>query len=452
MKYKIKSGVTLLVFCFCFVNSLFSFNPKYSNWQSAGFYRGFNVLNENIKTQQDFFDLRNSGANFAQLGCFGFNEVTFPYSLIQSNINEMDSLVSFCRNAGIHYAIAVRQGPGRRDVYLESNYLASASTIWTNSVEQQLYAGMLKSIALRYSNDSLFAGINMIVEPNPMFDSPYIINPTLLQFGLNSNGIDLNTIYNTIIDSIRSADAFLPVIAENVAYSNPEYFSIMQPVNDPYIVYDFHCYAPQQFTGESVPFAQTYPGDYFSMSAYSIQQYNKSFLETVTLQNIIAFQQLTSAPVIMGEFGLKNPQNGGELFLSDLADIAVCQGWHFALWDYRRGSSEWNYEQMGNSYWTTVQNMFVANCSELGVNETQKNKLQINIFPNPSDGKFEIVSQNENADFGIKVLDARGKMVYESMILQSHASVDLTFLNSGMYFYLLQNEQGIIGSGKIVIQ
>lgn len=440
-------------FLYCTSISVFATNPKYDDWQTPSYFRGFNVLNENPKTQQDFIDLGNSGANFAQLGCFGFRQVTFPYAIIQSNINEMDSLVSWCRNAGLHYTIAVRQGPGRRDVYLESNNLAPRSTIWTDANEQRLYAGMLKEIVMRYANDSLFAGINMIVEPNPMFDSPYSINPSLLEYGLNSNGIDLNAIYNTLIDSIRSADPLLPVIAENVAYSNPEYFSIMQPIADPFIVYDFHCYAPQQFSGEAIPLTQSYPGNYFSLTTYSIQNYNKAFLQTVTLQNIISFQQTTAAPILMGEFGLKNPQNGGETYLADLGDIAVCHGWHFALWDYRRGSSEWNYEQMGNPYWTTVQNMFVANCSELGMNEADddRDKL-VEIFPNPNNGKFSIITPGGTKQFQLAVYNSVGVKLYETEIAGREHEIDLFFLPAGIYFCSIRNIQDKTAIEKLIIR
>src|SRR4030095_2302571 len=131
-------------------------NNKYDKWLTPSYFRGYNVLYIPPKTLQDFIDFSNYGGNLFSINLSGFLKEDPPYDTVIANIAATDQLVSYCRQAGVHYVMAVRSGPGAYDTYLESIGLTGESRIWNtgNTVEQQLYANMLKMIVNRYRDDT----------------------------------------------------------------------------------------------------------------------------------------------------------------------------------------------------------------------------------------------------------------------------------------------------------
>ncbi len=401
--------VFVLILCVVNFGITQTSDPKYNKWKTPSFFRGFNVLNESPKITQDLIDLRASGANLAQLGCFGFQDVDSPYTIKQNYIDETDSLVKYCRAAGVYYTIAVRQGPGRRDVYLESAGLAPKSTIWKNLNEQKLYGSMLKNIVQRYLPDTLFVGFNLFVEPNPLFNQP-AYPPELFKSKLDSEGINLKNIYSLLIDSVRTVSPDLPLIIQNVSYSSAEYFSILEPQSDPYVIYEFHSYRPQAYTKETTPNSYTYPGMYFSIEYFSNMYHNKAFFENTIYEFVKLMHDSTRAPFFMGEFGLLKQQNGGIQFLTDISDIALEHGWHFALWEWRRGDGTWNYELMGADYWNAVKNSFVKTAVSVEDEPIVVNDFELNVYPNPFNPSTQIeYNLPERSFVQIKIYDLVGR-------------------------------------------
>ncbi len=367
-----------ILFLSCEILTAQNTNVKYEKWKFPSYFRGMNVLPAGpAKTQQDINDLKAAGASFASLSCDDILNVDPPYQLNPENVAALDSLVKFCRNSGLYYTISARSGPGRRDVYFESEEGHPKSTIWVNDEEQKLYASMIKFIAVRYGDDPLFVGIAPIVEPNPLFDKFYLTAPVLKKL-LEKDSINLRIIYNLIIDSVRSVDANLPILVQNVAYSSPEFFSIMTPYADRFIVYEFHSYRPQDFTKYRSPNELTYPGSYLSIDPYGIYLFDKEFFAERVFKHVRSFQAAVDAPILLGEFGLLFPQNGGDLFLKDISSLCVEYGWHFAYWEWRREIEGYNYEKMGDDYWVVVKNSFV-----MPINSAEQDMEEkcISIFP-----------------------------------------------------------------------
>ncbi|CAG1020500.1 hypothetical protein MTYM_00316 [Methylococcales bacterium] len=148
-------------------------DSRYAKWQNPSFFRGYNVLYESPKTQQDFIDFKNYGGNLFHIQPDGFFAIDAPYGLEQDDIDGCDMLVNFCRNAGVYYVIGMRSGPGAYDTYDESQGTVPESRIWDtgNTVEQQKYAEMLQMVVSRYAGDTLFVGINLLIEPRPKVKS-----------------------------------------------------------------------------------------------------------------------------------------------------------------------------------------------------------------------------------------------------------------------------------------
>lgn len=337
--------------------------PMFDRWRTPSFFRGFDInyfnYGSGTKSVDDFLALKATGANLAQIQS---NEGTVdwppPYATNQDGVTALDHMVAWCGQAQLYYVIAVREGPGRQSVDIDAD-----DTIWQSSDEQQRYAQMLADIVARYRGDPYFAGINVMVEPNPLRTQIWdtIQTPEELEAALAAAGIDVNAMMTLFINKIRTVDAKLPIIVQGVVWSNPQWWSLVRKQDDPYVVYDFHTYEPYGFTHPDCAAADcpgvSYPGEYYG------QVYDRAFLEEVVFAEVIAFQQTHQVPILMGEFGLQYPQTGGVQFLSDHVDIALAHGWHFALWNYRSDTEDgmlinFDYEKFPAAYWTEVVEWF----------------------------------------------------------------------------------------------
>jgi hypothetical protein len=341
-------------------------NPKYDKWQDPSYFRGYNILYESPKNLQDFIDFKNYGGNLFHIQPDGFLACDAPYDLVQANIDGCDMLVDLCRQTGIYYAIGMRSGPGAYDTFDESQGTTGESRVWNsnNILEQTKYAEMLKMVVDRYKGDTLFVGINLVIEPRPKVRVIPANTSAAYKFFLeNIYNIHMDDIYNSWVSTIRETEPDLPVIIESFGYSTPELYP-GYVINDPYIIYSAHNYQPVEFSKDAVPFGKTYPGVYWNISTLSQVLYDAQFMRETVFGKLRDFQLETNAPIFIGEMGMYRPQVGGDQYLGDQLNIFSDYGWHFAFWDWRRGpSADWNIEKFGDTddlHWKTVLAKFHA--------------------------------------------------------------------------------------------
>lgn len=80
------------------------------------------------------------------------------------------------------------------------------------------------------------------------------------------------------------------------------------------------------------------------------------------------------------------------------------------------------------------------------------NELDLNIFPNPNNGQFEIsYSSLTDLKTKIKVLDVLGKVVYQTELSNNRTTIDLTDQAEGIYYVILINESHNSISKKIIV-
>lgn len=359
--------IALLIFTASVFSKIASDNTKYNKWLTPSYFRGYNVIYETPKTLQDFIDFKNYGGNLFSINTRGFLGEDAPYAINPVNIAATDELVVFCRQAHLHYVIAVRSGPGAYDTYFESIGQTPESRIWFtgNILEQMLYADMLKMIIGRYSDDSLFVGINLVIEPRPKVRSIQANTSKLYKIHLERDyDIHMDQVYQLFADQIRSSYADIPILLENFAYSTPELFPPYE-INDPYVIYSTHVYQPNDYTKRLVPFSAPYPGIYLNITFLDKVLHDSTFMANIILGRVNTFQQTVNKPIFVGEFGMATPQIGGHNYIKDVLGTAKNRGWHFALWEWRgrRTGNAWSIEEFfepENLHWKAVLKQFHA--------------------------------------------------------------------------------------------
>ncbi len=365
---KILKLVTVLIFISPGLVLATKSENKFKLWKTPGFFQGFNSgywssHDDYAKTIKDIMAIKNTGANLIKINIYG-GTVNFksPYKTNTEAVKWLDLMIRMARKSKLYYVIDVRAGPGRKDVSEEYK-----STIWTNKKEQMKYAAMLKGYGKKYGNDPFFVGLNIIVEPNPLWrkiENDTIQTPSELKLELKKQGINIHGIFEYFIREIRSINKTLPVIVQNIQYSDPQWWGLMKKFKDPYIVYDVHSYVPFEYSHAGSKYKQKYPDTYWCLELMEDSLYNKNLLNNVIFKHVKKFQRTHNVPILLGEFGMELPQNGGVKYLSDIVDIAKNEGWHFCLWSFRSDNPkskkhiDFDPEKWNTEYWDEVLSWF----------------------------------------------------------------------------------------------
>lgn len=90
--------------------------------------------------------------------------------------------------------------------------------------------------------------------------------------------------------------------------------------------------------------------------------------------------------------------------------------------------------------------------SQIGLNDIDKDQIHFNIYPNPSRGDFTLDFNLESGNtVDMRIVNLLGKTVYLKSNLNSQINVNISTLESGVYFILLVDGERIIGRKQIQI-
>ena len=84
------------------------------------------------------------------------------------------------------------------------------------------------------------------------------------------------------------------------------------------------------------------------------------------------------------------------------------------------------------------------------VNEIQIERNRVNVFPNPNNGAFTILSNTDETLGDVYIRDVSGRVVQFHSIIKDRKSIMIQGLPSGMYIYSVLNGNSI-ESGKVIV-
>jgi alpha-tubulin suppressor-like RCC1 family protein len=90
-------------------------------------------------------------------------------------------------------------------------------------------------------------------------------------------------------------------------------------------------------------------------------------------------------------------------------------------------------------------------CSSATAVETLSENPQISVYPNPNNGDFRLVLNRIPSGCRLAIYNHIGEQKSVQEITSSSAELNLTDFSKGIYFYKLENQNKLIGSGKIVV-
>ena len=89
-----------------------------------------------------------------------------------------------------------------------------------------------------------------------------------------------------------------------------------------------------------------------------------------------------------------------------------------------------------------------------GIDElTIDNGAKVLVYPNPSNGSFNISIKDLSNKPQLIVYNLMGETVCESSLTTANASINIANKSAGIYLYRVVSEQGeLISSGKLIIE
>lgn len=102
---------------------------------------------------------------------------------------------------------------------------------------------------------------------------------------------------------------------------------------------------------------------------------------------------------------------------------------------------------LGNSdrLTATVQ----KNYHTVGLNETAKSEVNLNVFPNPAHSHLNFVTDAKNAK--VLVYDIMGKLIDNQTLINGKLTLDVSEYNNGLYIYKLVDNNRALKTGRITV-
>jgi Secretion system C-terminal sorting domain len=114
---------------------------------------------------------------------------------------------------------------------------------------------------------------------------------------------------------------------------------------------------------------------------------------------------------------------------------------------------QFDYDEVGNRIKRKYVTVLLPRSSKPAQPEaTNIEVFALKVFPNPSDGHFEITIEKTEDGMMLEIYDVAGKQVHKQPVAGLNTSVDVSHLARGIYVLTCRDAQKIKGQWKLMIQ
>ncbi|CAN5738176.1 hypothetical protein BH11BAC7_BH11BAC7_09840 [soil metagenome] len=396
----------------------------YNNMQTVLGTAGANTFRDSI--HQHFIsrdDIREISDE-----CFNVVRIPFNHTLLEDDFNPyvykpagwavLDSILAWCEDYNVYAILDLHSAPGGQS----NSFTADPDfiiTLWNGAVNKNRTKRLWKAIADRYKNRGIIAGYDLLNEPDVASDS------TML------------TLYNGIIDSVRTVDTNHMIFIEGNTYATD--FTMFSALPDQNMCFQFHFYT--WFFPNSIA---THLNDYTLLSntlnvpvwCGEWGENNSVQLDTtLALLNDPAFKVSGNAIWTWKKMKYENNYpfyNGMDTTLEwnkSINWISNTSQPQPTVSEMQTGITDFliNSRVQNCTFGTTLSDL-VKICTPNGLETVSSNEM-IRVYPNPFSGNFVLQHENQNEFY--EMVDGTGQLIYSGWEIMSQ---DFSALPSGLYF------------------
>lgn len=234
-----------------------------------------------------------------------------PLAPYATNLAVLDLALPLAELAGIKLILTAGDPYGRKDDVMWQNTNSSESA----RKHLSLFWG---AIAKKYAGHPAIAAYDILNEPN---------------YPSGKSDLWFKEMLPDSIKTIRAVDRATWLVVEPGPWGLPSGFAFMPLLEDPYVIYSFHHYAPHSYTHQRLlkyPKPVTYPGDNSMWGDYPLTFWDKYTLRK-SMQPAIDFARKNKVRMLVGEFGATRWAQGSDAWISDSISIFEEQGWDWCF-------------------------------------------------------------------------------------------------------------------------
>jgi Secretion system C-terminal sorting domain len=112
---------------------------------------------------------------------------------------------------------------------------------------------------------------------------------------------------------------------------------------------------------------------------------------------------------------------------------------------------EYTYDETGNRIRRKTVTVVLPRSSKQE-EEITFSDFKLKVFPNPSDGHFEVTVEGDTEGLSFDVFDMAGKHLHKEPVAGMNTSINVSHLSTGMYILTCRDAQKIKGQWKLMIQ
>ncbi|WP_052339694.1 glycoside hydrolase family 5 protein [Gorillibacterium massiliense] len=256
--------------------------------------------------ERDFAYLKSLGVNSLRIA---FNYKYFLDDQNPEQYNEqgfvyLDHVVSLCEKYGIYAILDMHCVPGGQNPDWHCDTNSGLPLFWEYSALRDTAIGLWGHIARHYRKNPWVAAYDIVNEPSLVKDAKVF-----------------NEFYRKVIAEIRKNDPHHIIFIEGNRFTTD--FSMIEPVEDPQVAYEFHFY----------PFV-----DEPAVLSPEMDRRRRKEIFKISFDKLLAIRSKYKRPVWCGEFGLDlNPdmipfQVG---IIEDMVEQCEINEVSWALWTYK---------------------------------------------------------------------------------------------------------------------
>ncbi len=243
---------------------------------------------------------------------------------IDDQLNILEDVLKWAKKYGIQIVIDLHAAPGSRNEILDLHMCHDAKYA-------DAFIATWHKIATRFKGRPEVYGFDLINEPQQ-------VKPAL-------PGCDYWSIQSRAAEAIREIDPETPIIVASNDNGGPRTFSYLKPLALTNIIYQFHMYAPGEFTHQQVTDRKSPRTKYPDAE----KGWNRAFLEK-RLQPVIEFQKRHGAKIYVGEFSAVVWAEGADNYIRDCIDVFEDHKWDWTFHAFREWSG-WSVEYEATEPW-----------------------------------------------------------------------------------------------------
>jgi hypothetical protein len=286
--------------------------------------------------------------------------------LVPEDLKQLIKVLDTANSHSVKVVITMLSLPGAR--WKQNNNGQDDNRLWREEKYQDQAIKFWKDLAAQLKNHPAIVGYNILNEPHPEIIFGYTdiseVEPSKLAQQQSKSLVNSSSFYQKTINAIREVDQRTPIILDVGMYADPRSFVYFKPIQDKSVIYSFHMYEPFTYTNKKLNDGRfTYPGLIpLDKNHPKLILVNKQTLQSVYFNPVLNWQKkynISSARILVGEFGGNRNTNGLDQYFNDLIDIFNEHSWHWLFYSFREDTWDGMDYELGNKplgamYWDAV--------------------------------------------------------------------------------------------------